>query len=72
MSLWPALALIALAAFVAGAIWLAGYHQGVTTTRKSAADAEVAAARRIADAQANAPSDRDALVERLRNSRRKL
>jgi hypothetical protein len=72
LTFWPALALVALIASMIGAIWLAGRRQGLTTTEKNAAEAEVAAAKRIADAEANAPSDRDALVERLRDDGREL
>jgi len=72
MIVWPAVALIALIAVAIGAIWLAGRRQGVTDTREAAAEAELEAARRIADAQADVPSDRDALVERLRDSGREL
>jgi hypothetical protein len=72
MIVWPAVALVALIAVAIGAIWLAGRRQGVTATREAAAEAELEAARRIADAQADIPSDRDALVERLRDSGREL
>jgi hypothetical protein len=72
MNVWPIVALVALIAVAVGAIWLAGRRQGVTTAKEAAAEAELAAAKRITDAQANAPSDRDALVERLRDGGREL
>jgi hypothetical protein len=72
MNGWPIVALVALIATAVGAIWVAGRRQGVTTTRESAAEDNLEAAKRIADAQANAPSDRDALVERLRDNGRDL
>jgi hypothetical protein len=72
MNVWPIVALVALAAFVAGAIYLAGRRAAATDAEAEANAANVEAAKRITDAQANAPSDRDALVERLRDGSRDL
>jgi hypothetical protein len=72
MNVWPIVALVALIAVAVGAIFIAGRRSAYANAKKAAAESEVEAAKRITDAQANAPSDRDALVERLRDGSRDL
>lgn len=74
MSLWPLIALIALAASVAGAIYLAGRRAGAATEVAKAREAEIKSQQEASDAKdrmlnagAAAPRDRDALTHRLRD-----
>jgi len=72
MNVWPIVALVALIALAVGAIFVAGRRSASADAEAEANAANVEAAKRITDAQANAPSDRGALVERLRDSGRDL
>jgi len=66
------IALVALIAVVIGAAFTAGRRRGAKEATTAVRAEQVAAAKRIADAHTNAPADRDALVERLRDGGREL
>lgn len=74
MSLAPFIALMALIACAVGAVFIAGRRAGQSAAETKARDLEIQtqkevndAEARMLDAAANAPGDRDALAERLRN-----
>jgi hypothetical protein len=62
-----AIAFLALLGLSAGIIWLAARRSGSNAVKLETANALNDAAKRINDAQANAPVSRDDLVQRLRN-----
>lgn len=74
MSLAPFIALMALIACAVGVVFIAGRRAGHSAAEAKAKDAEIQTLKEVSDAEtrmldaaANAPRDRDALAQRLRD-----
>jgi hypothetical protein len=65
-AVWPWVVLLAIAASVIGAVWLAAWRAGKRKAQVDTLARDIAAAERMTDARETAPADPAALADRLR------